>query len=161
MNSTQDDTQSQPQSHTSIQHLVDDHEERKQQQQPSNPVSFPKEAGPPRMTIEAPSMPEIAENNQEQNETTPFIQEVDDQKKMKLSADLKKAGLKFTDDANIPSGFQNIKLPISDEKVLNGQKAPITSSMRWLAEFCLFMLKQAHVGLKVVHGHVVRVIRRD
>lgn len=175
MNSTQksqDDTQlqdqnsqiSQPvgdqqrQNHTSVQHLIDEHHTHKQQ--PSQPVSFPKESGPPGMTIEAPSMPENAKDNAEQHEVAHFVEEVNEQQ-IKLSADLKKAGLKSTGDATTPTGFQNIQLPISDEKILNGQKAPITSSMRWLSEFCLYMLKQAHISLKEVHGHVVRVIKRN
>lgn len=145
--------------HTSIQHLVDYHEQEKKKKQQVDAAAFSKESGPPGRVMEAPVMPEIIEQNNEKKEVAAFVEEVDEQK-IKLSADLKKAGLSSTQENQLPPSFQNIQLPMTDEKILNGHKAPISSSVRWLAEFCLFLLKKAHLGLKVVHGHVVRVIQR-
>jgi hypothetical protein len=75
-----------------------------------------------------------------------------------LPPDLKKMGLQAVSHSNFPS-YKNIKLPLSDEKIVVGQKAPITSSIRWLATFALYILAQAHLGLKVVHGRVIRVLK--
>lgn len=50
-----------------------------------------------------------------------------------------------------------VHLPITDEKVIEGLRKPITSSFRWLAEIALFMLKHAHMTLKVIHGKVIRI----
>ena len=44
-------------------------------------------------------------------------------------------------------------------KIVVGQKAPITWSIRWLAAFDLYILAQAHLGLKVVRGRVIRVLK--
>lgn len=50
------------------------------------------------------------------------------------------------------------KLPISDAKIMQGLQQPINSSVRWLAELALFILKQAHYTVKVVNGHIKRII---
>ena len=145
--------------YTSIQGIVDDHHEEQQKKKIApDGVPFSKEAGPPSRTIEAPVMPEMGEDGAEQNELENFIDQ--EKENFELPDELKKAGLQTVGDNNLPAAFQNIHLPISDEKILNGHKAPITSSLRWLSEFCIYLLKQAHIGLKVVHGHVVRVIKR-
>lgn len=77
---------------------------------------------------------------------------------IKLPPELKKLGLQPATTTKFPT-YQNIKLPLSDEKVIVGSHAPITSSLRWLATFAMYLLAQAHLGLKVVHGKVVRVLR--
>lgn len=53
---------------------------------------------------------------------------------------------------------ETIELPLSDERIVEGLHQPITSSWRWLAEFALYLLKQAHYTLKKVHGHIKRVV---
>lgn len=78
---------------------------------------------------------------------------------IELPPDLKKLGLQSVSHSKFPS-YKNIKLPLSDEKIIVGQKAPIASSLRWLATLSLYILGQAHLGLKVVHGHVIRVLKR-
>lgn len=79
--------------------------------------------------------------------------------KMEISEELKKIGLKEAD----PSLFKDIgdiKLPISDDKVMMGTHAPITSAFRWLATFALYLLRRSHLTLKTIHGRVVRVIKK-
>jgi len=75
-----------------------------------------------------------------------------------IPPDLKQFGLQPATTTQFPS-YQNIKLPLSDEKITVGLHAPITSSIRWLATLALYLLRQAHLGLKIIHGRVVRVIR--
>lgn len=75
-----------------------------------------------------------------------------------IPPDLKQFGLQPATTTQFPS-YQNIKLPISDEKITVGLHAPVTSSLRWLATLALYLLQQAHLGLKIIHGKVVRVIR--
>ena len=78
---------------------------------------------------------------------------------IELPPDLTKLGVQSSNSGtNFPS-YQNIKLPISDDKVITGLHAPINSSLRWLATFAIYLLAKAHLGLKVVKGHVVRVLR--
>lgn len=117
-----------------------------------------KEAGPLSRTIEAPIMPDLKE--QSNNQETLHIQEVTEPK-VDLPPDLKKAGLKPVEPVQFPDMTQLVKTPISDDKILFGKTQPITSSIRWLAEFCLFLLKKAHIKLKTIHGKTVRVIKRD
>lgn len=75
-----------------------------------------------------------------------------------LPPDLRALGLEAVSHSKFPS-YKNIKLPLSDEKIIVGQKAPITSGIRWLATFALYILAQAHLGLKVIHGRVIRVLK--
>lgn len=75
---------------------------------------------------------------------------------IKLPSDLKKLGVQTSSHIQFPN-YKNIKLPIPDEEVATGLNEPITSSWRWLAEFAKYILKQAHLTLKKVHGKIVRV----
>lgn len=115
----------------------------------------PKEAEPiatEKFEIKEPSEDSIEE------EVKPFISPRAET--IELPPDLKKLGLQAVSHSKF-SSYKNIKLPLSDEKIIVGQKAPITSSIRWLATFALYILAQAHLGLKVVHGHVIRVLKTD
>ena len=117
-------------------------------------VSLPKEVEP--IAAEKFEIKEYVEHKPEE-ETRPFISPRAET--IDLPPDLKKLGLQAVSHSSFPS-YKNIKLPLSDEKIIVGQKAPITSSLRWLATFALYILAQAHLGLKVVRGHVIRVLKR-
>ncbi len=78
---------------------------------------------------------------------------------IKLSPDLKKIGVQAVSTPQF-SQSQSIKLPLSDEKIIVGLRAPVTSSLRWLATLALYLLQIAHLQLKVVHGKIVRVFRK-
>ena len=66
--------------------------------------------------------------------------------------------LKFTDNSYI-QGTNGPIFPITDEKIEEGLHQPVNSSWRWLSEFLIYHLKQMHLNLKKVHGHIVRVAR--
>ncbi|PIP63318.1 hypothetical protein CO165_02140 [Candidatus Roizmanbacteria bacterium CG_4_9_14_3_um_filter_33_18] len=117
-------------------------------------ISLPKEAEP--IAAEKFEIKEPSEDNIEE-EVRPFVSPRAET--IELPPDLKKMGLQAVSQSQF-SDYKNIKLPISDEKIVVGQKAPITSSIRWLAAFALYILAQAHLGLKVIHGHVIRVLKR-
>jgi len=78
---------------------------------------------------------------------------------IKLPPEIQKLGLKPVSTTQFPQ-YQSIKLPITDDKIISGLHAPVSSSLRWLATLALYLLQQAHLSLKVVHGRVVRVLRR-
>jgi hypothetical protein len=78
---------------------------------------------------------------------------------IKIPPSLQKHGLTAVESTQFPN-YQNVKLPIPDDKVLMGQNAPVTSSLRWLSTFATYLLWRAHITLKSVHGKVVRVVRR-
>lgn len=93
---------------------------------------------------------------QAQAPVSQFVQEVKDE--VEVPPELIKVGLKPVAQSDNPA-YQNVKLPISDEKVMEGLDKPPTSSYRWLAELCRYMLRLAHIQLKKVHGHVIRVFK--
>lgn len=59
--------------------------------------------------------------------------------------------------SNIPLPTATVVLPLSDDQIAQGLGKSISTSWRWLAEWCLRRLKQAHVGLQYVKGRLVRV----
>lgn len=117
-------------------------------------ISLPKESEPIAAEF---AIKESVEHSPEE-EVRPFVSPRAET--IELPPDLKKLGLQAVSHSKFPS-YKNIKLPLSDEKIIVGQKAPITSSIRWLATFALYILSQAHLGLRVVHGHVIRVLKTD
>jgi len=119
------------------------------------PISKPKEAEPASPKSEKIEFKETVEHKLEK-QVTPYIQVR--KETIELPPDLKKMGLQTSSSTNFPS-YQAVVLPISDDKVLQGLHAPIYSSLRWLATLSWYLLKKAHLTLKVVHGHAVRIIK--
>ncbi len=119
------------------------------------PVGKPKEAEPIPSKLEKYEVKEVVEHQPEE-EVRPFAQPRAET--IEIPPDLKKIGLQATTTTQFPS-YQNIKLPLSDDKIIAGLHQPITSSIRWLATLALYLLRQVHLALKVVHGKVVRVIK--
>lgn len=118
-------------------------------------VSLPsKEAEPiPKKEIE---FKEVKEKEVEE-EVRPHV--VKREETIKLPPEIQKLGLKPVSTTQFPQ-YQAVKLPLSDDKIISGLHAPVSSSLRWLATLALYLLQQAHLSLKVVHGRVVRVLRR-
>jgi hypothetical protein len=50
-----------------------------------------------------------------------------------------------------------VPLPLTDDQIAVGLHASVTSSVRWLSEWCIRRLKQLHVAVKTVHGKLIRV----
>ncbi len=134
-----------------------------------SPEAAPVRIEAPVPVTEITPVPESAPQPEQQEQTveqtteqspadvSQYVQEKKDD--IEVPPELQKHGLKPVQSTqSIP--YQNIQLPLPDEKVLEGLDKPVTSSYRWLAELAKFMLFQAHLQLKKVHGRVVRVIKR-
>jgi len=78
------------------------------------------------------------------------------QNSIKLPPKFKKLGLRAKTTVKFPK-YENVKIPLEDDRVLVGLHRPVTSSFRWLAEIAVYILKTAHLHLKKVGGKVVRV----
>lgn len=142
--------------HTNIDHLMEDKKKKKQES-----FSYSKESEP---------LPARTENKSEAKidfiETEPKIEDKEIEKFVKVEKEsfeldpkLKKAGLEVVDSTTLDPRH-NVKLPISDDKILEGLDQPVNSSWRWLSEIAIFMLRRAHISLKKIHGHIVRVIKK-
>ena len=59
--------------------------------------------------------------------------------------------------ANVSMPNLTVTLPLTDDQIALGLTQSITSSYHWLAEWCIRRLKQFHVGLKKIHGSIIRV----
>lgn len=65
-------------------------------------------------------------------------------------------GVKAVGDA-VAAPPPPVVLPLDDDQIALGLKQSVTTSWRWLAEFCRRRLKQMHIGLKAIHGKLTRV----
>ena len=79
---------------------------------------------------------------------------------VELPPDVKKLGVTQT-GATTPlsavTSVAQVSIPITDSQVVVGLHAKVTSSLAWLAQWCIKKLKKAHVVLKIIHGKIVRV----
>ena len=73
-----------------------------------------------------------------------------------LPPDVASLGVSGTGPAQPLPTTVTIQLPLSDEQIETGLHAKLTSSIRWLAEWCIFRLKKLHIHLKVIAGRIVR-----
>lgn len=81
--------------------------------------------------------------------------------RVQIDPELKKLGVERSDDEyGLSLKQKTVVLPISDAMVMKGLHASITSSLRWLAEWAEYLLKKAHITLKRIHGHVVRMVKK-
>lgn len=135
------------QNHTPIDHLIK-----------PNPTSSSQsterlEHPPSSKPLESAPLHEVVEHVAE-HEIPEYIQEHKDV--IELSPDIQSLGVEST---GVPSftTTQPVTLPLSDETIVSGLKAPYSSSLRWLSEFCVYLLKRAHMHLKNIHGRIMRV----
>jgi len=119
-------------------------------------VSKSKESEPVLDKTEEYKMRETIEYQPEE-EVKPFVNPVHET--ISLPPDLKRLGLQAPSSTSFTT-YQNVKLPISDDKIVSGLHAPITSSLRWLATLAIYILSRAHLAIRVVGGRAVRIIKR-
>ncbi|MCX6732059.1 MAG: hypothetical protein NTV98_00790 [Candidatus Roizmanbacteria bacterium] len=117
-----------------------------------------KEMEMPMSPPEASEMQEFAE--QETNNAALHQQMVSKrQDSIKLPPDLKKIGLKTDEDDQFKAALNKIKLPISDDKIMEDLQAPPSEARRWYATILLYILERAHLTLKKVGTKAVRMFK--
>lgn len=118
---------------------------------------MPKRSEPIKHVVEKGEVREVVEHKVHED-VKPYVHAR--KESISVPSDLARMGVrpvatpKFAD-------YKQVLLPITDDNVLKGLRAPFTSSLRWLSELCLLFLKHAHLHLKVVHGKVRRVFVRN
>lgn len=100
---------------------------------------------------------ESVEHTIQDEEVKEYVEER--QENVQVPSDLQQSGVEPVQSTQFPA-YQAVKLPITDEQVMAGLHQPKNSSFRWLAELAMYLLKKAHITLKTVHGHVVRVMSK-
>ena len=139
--------------YTAIDELVKKHNEMKYAS------SMAKELDMPPLPQETRDVHEVVEQDktdeQLQSYTSPQTNSI------KLPPDLKKLGLKTEEDEQFKAAMNKIKLPISDDKIMEDLQAPPSESKRWYAALLLYILERAHLTLKKVGTKVVRVFKTN
>lgn len=142
-----------PQNYTDIQYLIKKHND---EIAVTETGSSAKEVEPTVRSPEPFLIQRVVEHEPEK-EVSAFVQHR--KENIEVPPDLVKMGVVATQTTTFPT-YENVKLPLSDEKVVIGLKQPISSSFRWLAELAIYILKTMHLTLKKVHGKIVRVLKR-
>lgn len=141
--------------YTPIDDLISQHIHPKQPQY--TPVARPTESEPMSAKSSEPLVIQEVVEHEPDEEVKEHIEVKPDI--VKIPEEVKQAGVTATEKTDFPA-YNNITLPISDDKIMQGLNEPISSSLRWFATFALMLLKQSHLKLKKIHGKVVRVIVR-
>lgn len=89
-------------------------------------------------------------------EVMEYMKKTDESMKKKIEPALKELGVTSSDSSQ---GSVGPTFTLSDDKIEEGLHKPVSSSWRWLSEMFVYHLKQMHITLKKVHGHIVRVAR--
>lgn len=110
----------------------------------------------------------VSESYYSEKATTPELtKEVEEsgvkarQEEIRVDVELQSIGVKPTGTSTPMPTNPTIILPIPDDEVEKGLHQKIFYSIRWLAEWCMFQLKRAHLTLKVIHGKVRRIPYRE
>lgn len=76
---------------------------------------------------------------------------------VQLPPSVQNLGVQTVGQAGPASQATTVVLPLTDDQIAQGLHQGVTSSFRWLAEWCIRRLKQVHVGLKFIHGKLFRI----
>lgn len=116
-----------------------------------------KEVELPRSTEEQKDVKVVVEHKDLDREVQPHVQVREEV--MEVPPDLQQMDVQATPTTQFETQRQ-VETLIPDEEIVKGLHQPVTSSFRWLAELALYILKHAHIILKKVHGHIVRVVKK-
>lgn len=73
---------------------------------------------------------------------------------VQLPQSVMQMGVKPVGQAVMPQAT-TVVLPLTDDQIVQGLKQSITSSWRWLAEWCVRRLKQLHIGIQKTGGRLL------
>lgn len=76
---------------------------------------------------------------------------------VQLPANVQNLGVQTVGQSGPVTQVTTVVLPLTDDQIAVGLHQGVTSSFRWLAEWCVRRLKQMHVGVKNIHGKLFRV----
>ncbi len=115
----------------------------------------------PISSAESSPIDEQQERDEEKKDVSGYITAKRDES-ISLPPDLKKLGAQTpqTDD-QFAAALYKIKLPVSDERIMEDLKASPSESKRWFATLLVYILAQAHLTLKRIGTKVVRVFKTD
>lgn len=134
----------QAQNYTPINHLI------------APPVSKPREAEPFKTSSEPIEVHEVVEQDRVDESVSSHIEVKKEQ--VEIPDEVAAAGVVATGDSQFTT-LKKLELPLSDDKIMTGLHASVTSSFRWLATLAMYILRQAHMNLKMIQGKAVRVRR--
>lgn len=124
---------------------------------PVNAVgSMAKEVAPLAPNSEAPLLQEVGKEAELSSEVQHAGVRMQSET-IELPPPIVQAGVKVVGPAATPATpSKSVPLPLSDDQIAQGLTQSITSSIRWLAEWCERQLKAVHVIVKNIHGKGVR-----
>lgn len=143
------------QNYTAIDELVKKHNEMKY-----GSGSVSKELDIPSPAIEVHELGEETEQDTVAEDIEEYV--VPKSETIKLPPDLKKLGVQTTnDDEQFKAALYKLRLPISDDKIMEDLRASPSESKRWYATILMYILERSHLTLKKVGTKVVRMFKTN
>ena len=142
------------QNYTSIDGLVQKHNEMKY-----GAGSISKEFDIPTPSLEIDELEKPTEQKTSLGETNEYV--TPHTETINLPPDLKKIGVKTEDEDQFKEAMNKVKLPISDDRIMEDLKASPSESRRWFATILLYILERAHLTLRKVGTKVVRIFKTN
>ena len=143
-----------PQNYTAIDELVNKHKEMKY-----GAGSVSKEFDLPTPSLETDESEAPTEQKTSSDEVEKYI--TPHSETINLPPDLKKIGVKTGEKDQFKEAMNKIKLPISDDRIMEDLKASPSESRRWFATILLYILERAHLTLRKVGTKVVRILKTN
>lgn len=121
-------------------------------------------AGSMAKEFDIPSPPSETNELQPPIELSPTPEKVEEYvtpqpQSIKLPPDLKKIGIKTEEENQFKEALNKIKLPISDDRIMEDLKAPPSEARRWYATILIYILERAHLTLRKVGNKAVRFFK--
>lgn len=99
--------------------------------------------------VEHEMNPEVAEYVKNEAPTAPEVDQ-----------DLAQLGVEAVQDPVQYPTHEVVHVPLSDDQIVQAKKLSPSSAFRWLAEWCLYLLRRANIRLKIAHGKAERIMEK-
>ncbi len=78
-----------------------------------------------------------------------------------LDQDLMDAGVEVVDQPVQYPTHTTVHVPLTDDQIVTAKKLSPASALRWLAEWCMYLLRRGHIRLKIAHGKAERILEKQ
>lgn len=115
-----------------------------------------KETEPHITFVETPHEPEVNKDQELSKEVTDAGVTIRSTE-VTIPQSIADMGVQVVDQGGTQPKDVTVSLPLTDEQIAQGLHQSITSSWRWLSEWCVRQLRIAHAAVRLIHGKIVRV----
>lgn len=113
----------------------------------------------PKETPQHIEMHEVVEHEPEP-EVSPFVQQTAQVAPL-VDQELQDAGVEAVGEPVQYPTHTIVHVPLTDDQIVSAKKLSSSSALRWLAEWCMYLLRRGHIRLKIAHGKAERILEKQ